>query len=365
MKISEKLTKICIVSPFPPPFGGMAIQAEKLASNLEKSGFEIIKVPTNSTIQQPFSFLASTPFVRTCINLIVFLYHLDKALKEVELVYFFSGFMNFFLWITIPAIALIKFRGKKIILSARGGNARSFFKRQGIIAKPFVKRIDAVTTPSGFLRDVFIDCFKIRATVVPNFADLNQFTFRSRKKFDPKFLVTRNLEPSYDVQTIIKAFKIISEKYNDASLGIVGDGSLRQELEKLVNELKLTKNIIFYGQVKHTQIQAIYNNYDIFLNSSKVDNLPGSILEAFACGLPVISTNAGGIPYMVKDGVSGLLVEIGDSVAMAEKMRYILVNPDKGNHLVKSGLEELKIYSWKNIKQKLLPIFERVINKKN
>ncbi len=356
--------KICLVSPFPPPYGGMAIQAEKMAYHMEKSGIRVTRVKTNATLPRSMIFFSRIPFLRTIVNLILFLTQLDKALKQNELVYFYSGFQNFFLWITLPAIILIKLRKKKIILSARGGNAEAFFTRYNRVVKPSVKRLDAVTAPSGFLSSVFHKFYKMDAIVVPTLADFNQFTFLPRKDFAPRLIATRNLEPAYDVKTIIQSFHIISKKYPDACLGIVGDGSQREELEHLVNELFLADKICFYGQVQHSRIQDIYNKYDIFINASKIDNLPGSILEAFASGLPVISTRSGGIPYMVDDGITGFLVDIGNYQELAAKVIHVIENPVDGRRMAKEGLKQIATYSWANIESKLFPLFDKVMQER-
>lgn len=212
---------------------------------------------------------------------------------------------------------------------------------------------------------MFHKFYKINAIIAPTLADFNQFSFLPRKNFAPRLIATRNLEPVYDVKTIIRSFHIVSKKYPDACLGIVGDGSQRAELENLVNELLLADKICFYGQVQHACIQNIYNKYDILVNASKIDNLPGSILEAFACGLPVISTRAGGIPYMVDDGVTGFLVDIEDYQKMAAKVLHVIENPGDGRRIAKNGLKQIATYSWANIESKLFPLFDKVMEERS
>lgn len=351
---------ICLISPYPPPYGGMAIQAEKLAFNLEQSGIKILKVRTNPIVSGKSEYVSRIRGLRTIINLLYFLNNLDKALRKSEVVYFMTGFLDFFLWVTLPALLLIKLHKKPIILSARGGNARLFFQKYGWLVKPLFTRLNGITTPSVFLRDVFREAFHLEPVVVPNIADIDQFQFFPREYFRPRLIVTRNLEPSYDIECIIHAFRIVRSFYDDAVLGIAGSGSLRSVLEKKVVELGLKKSVIFYGQVDHKKIQQLYKEYDILVNASKVDNLPGSLLEAFACGLPVVSTNAGGIPYMVENGITGLLVNIGDHKSMAEQVINIVEKPELGKSLAKAALAETRIYSWRYIKPLLFSLFEKV-----
>ena len=354
--MEKKHITVCIVSPFPPPFGGMAVQAEKLVSHLECEGFPIIRVRTNTEFPKSFRFISKIPGLRTVFNLVLFLKNLHKALGHSDLVYFFTAFYNFFFWVTYPAVILIRLCSKKLILSARGGAAGEFFTQYRWIIKPVICRADFVTTPSGFLAEAFWQAFGIKAAIVPTIADLHQFHFRERDCFRPLLLSTRNLEEIYDVDCIIRAFRIVREQYPQARLGIAGDGSLRSQLEKLVLDLKLEENVVFYGSVNHQKMQHLYQKYDIFVNASKVDNLPGTILEAYASGLPVVSTNAGGIPHIVADGKTGLLANIGDYESLARNVIRIVENPEFGRSIAKTGADYCQMYSWNQAKEILIPL---------
>ncbi len=358
--MKKKHITVCIVSPFPPPFGGMAVQAEKLASHLECEGFPVIRVRTNTGFPESLGFVSKVPGLRTAFNLVLFLKNLYKGLQQSDIVYFFTAFYNFFFWVTYPAVILMKLCGKKLILSARGGAAGAFFRQYRGILKPVISKADTVTAPSGFLAEVFWQAFEIKARIVPTIADLHQFTFRTRDSFQPLLLSTRNLEEIYDVACIIRAFRIVREQYPHARLGIAGDGSLRNRLGKLVAHLKLEESVVFYESVCHQKMQHLYQEYDILLNASRVDNLPGTILEAYACGLPVVSTNAGGIPHIVADEKTGLLAPVGDYRALAEKVIRIVENPQLGKSLARAGAEYCKIYSWDYVKKIIIPLLYSV-----
>jgi len=358
--MSKNNKNICIVSPFPPPYGGMAIQAQKLVSLLRESGFKVIVIKTNADLPNSINLLSKIKGLRTILRLFIFLINLHKTLPQVEVVYFLTGFFNFFFWVTYPALILIKLHGKRVVLSARGGEAQKFFQRYGVLVKPILKRVDTISVPSGFLRDVFMEAFHIKTIVVPNIADLNQFKYRERLSIRPKLLTTRSLEKIYNVACVIKAFEKVHGHFPESSLGIVGDGSQRTKLEHLVKELGLNGRVTFYGRIEHADIQNYYNQYDIFVNASDVDNQPGVILEAFASGLPVVSTKAGGIPYMVEDKVTGLLVDKGDCEALAEKVIQLLREPELAQGLAKNARAECQKYSWENIKTILFPLLEKL-----
>jgi len=337
----------------------MAIQAEKTVSLLRESGFEVLKVKTNADIPKNYTFLSKIKGFRTLLNLFFFLKHLNKTLPNIYVVYFLTGFFNFFFWVTLPALLLINIHGKKVILSARGGGAKDFFRKYGFLLSPVFKKVDVITTPSGFLQDAFVDAFNIKPVIVPNIADLRQFRFRERHSIAPKILTTRSLEEIYNVQCVIKAFKNVHERFPESKLGIAGDGSRRAALEQLVIELNLKDCVTFYGSVEHSKIQDLYDQYDIYVNASNVDNLPGTILEAFASGLPVVSTNPGGIPYMVENGKTGLLVEKNDCDALAERVIELLKDPELAFRLSRNARKECEKYSWKYVKKLLIPLLKK------
>jgi len=356
MKSSNKT--ICLVSPFPPPYGGMAIQAQKMAFLLRESGFFVITVRTNTDLPTGLNFISKVKWLRTILCLLIFLRDLHKTLPQVDVVYFLTGFFNFFFWITYPALILIKLHTKRVILSARGGGAREFFRKYSLLTKPILKRVDTISTPSGFLRDVFMETLNIEPIVVPNIADLGQFKFRKRFPVHPRLLVTRNLERIYNVECVVKAFRIVRERFPESVLGIAGDGSRRSALENLTTDLGLNDCTNFYGRLAHEEIQKIYDKYDIFVNASNVDNLPGVILEAYASGLPVVSTCAGGIPYIVGHGITGLLVDLDDYQALAERVIQLVEEPELALNLANNARKECRKYSWEHVKAVLLPLLE-------
>ncbi|MDO3379737.1 glycosyltransferase family 4 protein [Geoalkalibacter halelectricus] len=349
---------MCLISPFPPPFGGMAIQAEKVADLLREQGCDVVEVRTNASNGHDHVF-SRVPGVRSIINLVRFLRDLDGALRKTDVVYFLTGFFNFYFWVTFPALVLIYVRRKPVVLSARGGDAARFFRRYGKLVGPVLRRADKITTPSGFLRDVFRDAFALEAQVIPNIADLEQFVFCRRTQFRPRFLVTRNLEHIYGIDTVLRAFALVRDKHAQATLDIAGGGSLRAPLEQLTTALDIADAVTFHGPVNHEQIQRLYGQCDIYVNASRVDNLPGSLLEAFASGLPVVSTRAGGIPYMVEEGVTGLLVDVDDYQALADQILRLLDNPALGASLADAAYAESQKYARKNVAPQLVGLLAK------
>jgi len=169
-------------------------------------------------------------------------------------------------------------------------------------------------------------------------------------------LVTRHLEALYDIPTVLDAFRQIQLTYPAASLWIAGTGSEGQRLRDLVRDWKL-EHVRFLGHVEHSSLPAIYDQCDFLLNASRIDNFPGSLMEASAAGLVIVTTKAGGIPFVYEDGTTALLVEIGDAQALGMAVKRVLEDPMLGQRLVKGSLALCRRYQWENIREPLYKLY--------
>ena len=149
----------------------------------------------------------------------------------------------------------------------------------------------------------------------------------------------------------------MKEKHESGKLIIIGDGSERKNLELFVNQLNL-EDVVFKGRIPNNDIYNELNKSDIFLNPTTIDNMPVSSLEALACGLLVISTKVGGIPYIIKDNENGLLVDDNDHVAMADKVDELIRNKNLSRKLINNGRKSIDNYNWHSIREKLHNIYE-------
>ncbi len=336
----------------------MAIQATKLAANLQQEGFHVIPIATNPRFDGIIGLIDKLRFVRTFARTLSLLHRVQSECKNVDVFYFLTGFFGFFFWVTLPVLVLLKLKKKRIILSARGGDAGRFFARWKLIVKPILKIPKIVTVPSSFLQKAFSEHLQMPTVLVPNIADIDQFHFRKREQLHPKFIVTRHLEPIYNIAGVVHAFSIISRSIPESILTIVGDGSQKEELKQLVHSLGLSCKVVFQGRVLHEQLPSLYNAHDILINASNVDNMPGAILEAFACGLPVVSTRAGGIPYLVEHEKTGLLVELNDHEALAASAIRLLGSALFAQSIAQNAFLYVQGFSWSKIKEILVPILD-------
>jgi glycosyltransferase involved in cell wall biosynthesis len=195
---------------------------------------------------------------------------------------------------------------------------------------------------------------------VPNVVDLESFSFRERWPIRPRILSTRNFEPLYNVACTLRAFALVQQHRPEAELTLVGGGSLDRELRSLARELGL-RHVRFTGRVAPQDIPALYASHDLYVQSPNVDNMPTSILEAFASGLPVVATNTGGVPAILTDGTHGLLVPRDDHRALADRIVGLLDQPAMARDLARNAHATCHAYTWACVRDLWLANYREVL----
>jgi glycosyltransferase involved in cell wall biosynthesis len=274
---------------------------------------------------------------------------------------FSASYLSFVIAPT-PAILIGKLFSKRVLLNYHSGEAEDHLTRWRRTAIPIIRLADLVVVPSEYLVRVFAR-FGLEAHAIHNLVDTGRFRFRERKVLQPVFLSNRNLESHYGVDHVMRAFAIIQQSYPAASLTIAGDGSQRVSLERLSKELKL-QNTVFVGKIDPNSIADLYDRSDIYLNGSEIDNQPLSILEAFACGLPIVTTAAGGIPDIVSNGRTGFVVPCRDHEQMAVRAIELLSQPNLAREMTTRAVAECRLFSWEAVRDGWLSSYQQLSPKK-
>jgi glycosyltransferase involved in cell wall biosynthesis len=345
-----------IIAPVPPPYGGMALQAMLLQRMLREDGISADLLGHTQPFSPRLHFLERLPGVRTLLRALVFYVRLGRRLPDVDVVHILAASWFHFLLVVYPAVLMARAAGRRVILNYRAGNADRFLKYCGWLVKPVFRMATCNTTPSGFLAEVIHRRTGVPVSIVPNIVNFSIFRFRERREFQPKMLVTRHLETLYDVENVLRAYRETVREYPSASLWIAGTGSQEARLRELASAWELG-NVRFLGYVDHKTLAGLYDECDILLNASRVDNFPGSLMEASASGLVVVSTNAGGIPYLYENGKSALLVEIGDWQALASAALRVMRDPDLARRLVAASLEICRRCEWDSVRRALYQVY--------
>lgn len=340
--------RIALVAASLEILGGQGVQARALAEGLRGEGYEVAFVPINPRFPPGLRWLRRVPYVRTLLNEALYLPSL-RRLRRADVVHVFSASYWSFVLAVVPAIAVARRLGKRLVLNYHSGEAEDHLARWGALVHPWLSRADVLVVPSEYLRGVFAR-HGYRGRVIPNVVDTARFRYRQRAPLCPRLLSTRNLEPYYRVDVTLEAFALLRARYPEATLTVAGYGGEEPRLRALAAALS-ADGIGFVGRVEPTAIPRLYDEADIFVNASVVDNQPLSVLEAFAAGLPVVSTATGDLVNLVRDGETGLVVPPGDPAAIAKAVTALLEDPERAGQMARRARHEVERHTWARVRE--------------
>jgi L-malate glycosyltransferase len=356
--VPSKKLKVALVAPSLRYVGGQAVQAD-LLMNLWKNDpdVEVSFIAIDPPLPRVLSWAESIRGLRTILREPIYLWHLWWGLKEMHGVHIFSASYWSFLLAPTPAWFFAKLRGRKSTLHYHSGEARDHLRRFRS-AKFVLSRVDEIVTPSGYLVEVFRE-FGLKAIAIPNLVDVSQFRYRERNPVRPHLVSTRGFFEYYSMDVVVKAFAEVKKEYPEAQLFLVGGGPLEAAIRRQVADLNLT-GVNFIGVASRQQIGKYYDQADIFVNASWLDNMPVSVIEAFAAGTPVVTTAPESMPYLVQHERNGLLSKVGDSKALAANIIRLLRDPNLAANLAKNAYEDSGKYTWGVVREQWLRVYREM-----
>ncbi|MCM8620676.1 MAG: glycosyltransferase family 4 protein [Candidatus Accumulibacter sp.] len=338
---------IGLIGPLPPPFGGMANQTKQLAELLTSKGVTVSQVQMNADYRP--AWIARVPVVRAIFRLFPYLCSLWRLAGRCDLFHVMANSGWSWHLFAAPAVWIAHQRGVPVIVNYRGGEAEDFLKKSGQAVRWIMNRVAILAVPSGFLVEIFAR-FGMKAEIIPNIVSLERFANSQPYRAElHRLVVARNLEPIYDNATAIRALAIVRARQPDTTLTIAGSGAEAESLRALVRELGLDDAVKFTGRLSPLAMVEIYRNSDVAINPSLVDNMPNSVLEALAIGIPVVSTSVGGVPFMVRDEVTALLIPPQEPERMADAVLRLFNDTALCDRLVTNGRADVQRYSWSNV----------------
>jgi glycosyltransferase involved in cell wall biosynthesis len=344
-KVSHETRQVNVVliAPSLNIIGGQSIQANQLLQCLaSEPSVQVQFLPVNPRLPSALSM----KYVRTLITLVLYLGRLAAEIVRADILHVFTpGYFSFYL-APAPALLLGRLLGKRTILNYHDGRAADHLAHWPV-ARRWMRLATMIVVPSDYLVDVFAR-FGFDATRIYNVAETDSLPYRERRQPRPIFLHNRGLAAEYNPACTLRAFALIQQRYPEASLTIAHGGPLRGEMECLARSLGL-RQTQFIGPVSPSQMAALYDSADIYLMSPNADNMPLSLLECFAAGLPIVSSNAGGIPNIVEDQQTGLLFPLDDHQAMAACALRLLEEPGLAARLARNARAECEKYTWPEI----------------
>lgn len=355
----RKRLRIALVGPSLRQLGGQSVQVDLMLRQWHGDAeVDALFVPVDPGWRNGWGVLGRIPYLRTLVRGLQYCRILFGALRQRDIAHVFVASYASFLIVLLPPWLLGRARGAKLLVHYHSGEAQDHLGRSWL-ARYLLRKAESVVVPSAYLVEVFRE-FGIKATAVPNIIGLDEFTYRRRTSFGPNFVCTRGFHPYYRIDDVLRAFGEIQGGFPSARLTLVGAGPTEMQMRRLAEELKL-KNVQFRGTVPRTQIGEYYDQADIFINASVVDNMPVSILEAFESGTPVITTAAHGIPYIVEHERTGLLSAPEDWKALAQNALRFLREPQLAQRIAANAHEELQRYRWESVRPQWLAVYRNAL----
>jgi L-malate glycosyltransferase len=352
--------KVAIVAPSLRILGGQAVQADRLVRAWHgDADVHAWLVPVNPVPPAPLRAATRIKYARTAATELTYVPLLFRELRRADVVHVFSASYASFLLAPLPAIVAARLVGRPVILNYRSGEAPDHLRRSAI-ARASIARVDKNVVPSRFLVDVF-GSFGIGAEIIPNLVDVDRFRFRPREPLRPRLLSTRNFDTLYNVACTIRAFGQVQERWPDAALTLVGGGVQEEALRALVGALHL-RHVTFAGRVAPDAIAQFYADHDLYVQSPNIDNMPTSIIEAYASGLPVVSTDAGGVPAILTHGVHGLLAPVNDHDTLGAHVLRLLAEPALAAQIARTAFATCHACTWGVIREQWLQAYRDVLN---
>ena len=342
--LDRRPLKVALVAPSLGILGGQAVQADRLLTGWRNDAdVDAWLVPINPQLPGVAGGLQRVKYVRTIVTQMAYWPELMRELRRADVVHIFSASYFSFVLSPWPAVRVARALSKPIVFNYHSGEAPDHLRRSPL-ARRTLRDSEVNVVPSRFLREVF-EHFGLSARVIPNHIDLDRFRYRERRILRPRLLSTRNFEPLYNVACTLRAFRLVQARVPEATLTLVGSGSQEQALRALASELGL-RGVTFAGRLSPDDMPGAYADADVYVQTPRVDNMPISVLEAFASGTPVVSTRVGGVPAMLTDGTHGSLVADDDHEAMADAVLRLLDDPARASRVAAQAHAACTDYTW-------------------
>ena len=333
---------VLLVGNFLSATNGTRGVCEDLAVGLKAIGWKVI-----TTSEHPGRVARLADFLLTVWR--------ERRQYRVAQVDVYSG--PSFLWAEWVCRAL-RIARKPYVLTLHGGNLPAFAKRHASRVRRLLQSADVVTVPSAYLFEQ-MQAYRKDLVYLPNSLEVSKYPFRHRKSPESNLVWLRAFHDIYNPSLAVKVVARLASDYPSVKLMMIGpdrkDGSL-DVVRSLAVELGVFDRITFVGPVPKATTPEWINRGDILLNTPRIDNMPVSILEAMACGVCIVSTNVGGIPYLIEDECDGLLVSDNDAVAMAAAVRRLMEEEGVAGRVSHNG--RLKVEQFD--RSAVLPQWERL-----
>lgn len=328
--------RILVTGPIFNTPSGPSGQGGKLFSNLKKEGYTVYK---RSFYRNRLMRLIDT------LSFII----LHRSRYDLIIVQLFS-YRAFILEDIV--VSLGNLLGKKTIAVIRGGAFPEFYKQFPNWSGRVLANCHRVETPSLFIQQ-YLNGKGIRVNHTPNFIDTSYFPFNWENPAQPTLLWVRAFHDIYKPELAIRCVHYLKQKYPGIKLTMIGpDQGKLAYCRQLMNELGVQNNIDVLGVIPNHELNSYYKSHMVFITTTSYESFGVALVEAACSGIPMVSTSAGEIPYMWKDGEEMLIADDNNQDMFNQKVEELLTNQNLRNLLSVNAFKKAKTYTWEHVKSR-------------
>ncbi len=325
----------------------------------KKTGYySVMEKLSTGLISEGYKVTVTSNKVIIFFRFIEMLYITYKSRKTNSLV-LIDTFSTLSFYYAFAVSKLCKFLNLKYIPILHGGNLPYRLRKSRKLSNAIFSNSYINVAPSEYLQKEFKKK-GFKTVLIPNSIDVKEIPFEERDNLTPKLLYVRAFSKIYNPLMALKVLKGLKKDFPTAELCMVGpdkDGSL-QQVKDFIKENNLLDSVKLTGTLSRQEWFKLSEKYDFFINTTNVDNMPVSVIEAMALGLTVVSTNAGGMSKLVANGVNGILVDKNDDEGMSNVISKLIQSNNTLLH--QKGRKESLNFSWDVIKMKWINLIEEV-----
>lgn len=258
-----------------------------------------------------------------------------------------------YFYFTYIASLLCNILNIKYIPILHGGNLPERLERSPRLAKLIFSHSHINVAPSKYLNYEFKRHGYENNITIPNNIYISDYAFKKRISFKPRLLWVRSFHKTYNCEMAVEVLQLLLKHYPDAELCMVGpdkDSSM-QSVKNLAEQYGITDHLKITDKLSKADWRKLSENYDIFISTTNFDNTPVSVIEAMALGLPVVSTNVGGVPFLIDDGKDGLLCEKGNAEDMVQKIVRLISTPENTVEICTNARQKVEQFDWQVVRE--------------
>ncbi len=276
---------------------------------------------------------------------------------ELIIIHAFSTFAFWYAFFVSSAAKLLKL---PFILVLHGGDFPNRIKRSPYACKYIFRNADLIITPSEYLQKA-VNAFGFQVFYLPNFIDISEYAFETKDNKQLNILWVRAFNKMYNPALFIEIILQLMEKgykVRSAMVGPDSDGTMMEILKKIA-ESKLEDHIIITGRLEKKEWVELSKGYNYFVNTTNYDNRPISLIEAMALGLPVISTNVGGLPTLIKHNENGILVDPNNANLFVDEIMKLYDDNTSYKSIARNARKYVEQFDWENVRKDWISLINK------